>query len=90
MKIRATFIFISQAMISLPAMAYVGPGMAGGVIASTLGFLGAIFLLLFGIIYYPLKRALKNRKKNQHSPDQEIDKKRDIDAKRESTEESDG
>ena len=84
MAIRLAVAVISLLMISLPAAAYVGPGMAGGVIASILGFLGAIFLLFFGIIYYPLKRALKNRKKNQNSPDQEIG------IESSSTEESDG
>lgn len=42
--------------------AYIGPGMGGGVIAITLGFIGAIFLALFGILYYPIKRAIKKRR----------------------------
>ncbi len=45
------------------AYAYIGPGMGGGVFAAVLGVLGAILLALFGIIYYPIKRMLKNRKK---------------------------
>ena len=45
------------------AYAYIGPGMGGGVFAAALGVLGAILLALFGIIYYPIKRMLKNRKK---------------------------
>ena len=36
--------------------------MGGGVIAITLGFIAAIFLALFGILYYPIKRALKRRR----------------------------
>ena len=50
-------------MISSPVAAYIGPGMAGGVTATVLGFIGAILLLLFGILYYPIKRMLKNRTK---------------------------
>ena len=50
-------------LISLPAHAYVGPGMAGGVIAAVFGFIAAFFLALFGILYYPIKRAIQNRKK---------------------------
>ena len=50
-------------IISSPASAYIGPGMGGGVIAAVLGVLGAILLALFGILYYPIKRMLKNRKK---------------------------
>ena len=50
-------------LISNPASAYIGPGMGGGVIAAVLGVVGSILLALFGILYYPIKRMLKNRKK---------------------------
>ena len=36
--------------------------MAGGVIAAIIGFFAAILLALWGVLYYPIKRALKNRK----------------------------
>lgn len=42
-------------LISMPSYAYIGLGMGGRVIA-------AILLGLWGILYYPIKRALKNRK----------------------------
>ena len=42
--------------------AYIGPGMAGGVIAAIFGLIAAFFLGLWGILYYPIKRAFKNRK----------------------------
>lgn len=45
-----------------PVYAYVGPGMGGGLIATILGILLAILLSIFGILYYPIKRFLKNRK----------------------------
>ena len=54
-------------IISSPASAYIGPGMGGGVIAGVLGVIGAFLLALFGILYYPIKRALKNRKKTDKS-----------------------
>ncbi len=53
----SSFLFL----IPLSSHAYIGPGMGGGVIAITLGFIGAIFLALFGILYYPIKRAFKKR-----------------------------
>ena len=53
-------------LISLPAHAYVGPGMAGGVIAAVFGLITAFFLALFGILYYPIKRAIQNRKKRNN------------------------
>ena len=41
---------------------YIGPGMGGGVIAAIFGIIAAFFLGLWGILYYPIKRALKNKK----------------------------
>ncbi len=55
-------LFLSLFLISLPSYAYIGPGMGGGVIAAIVGFFAAILLGLWGILYYPIKRALKNRK----------------------------
>ena len=46
----------------MPSYAYIGPGMGGGAIAAIIGFFAAILLGLWGIIYFPIKRALKNRK----------------------------
>tara|TARA_Y100000385_G_C12809559_1_gene515469 strand:+ start:351 stop:536 length:186 start_codon:yes stop_codon:yes gene_type:complete len=59
-KINLIIVLLS---ISSPVVAYIGPGMGGGVIAAVLGVVGAILLALFGILYYPIKRMLKNRKK---------------------------
>ena len=54
--------FIFLLLISLPSHAYIGPGMAGGVIAAIVGFFVAILLVIWGVLYYPIKRALKKRK----------------------------
>jgi hypothetical protein len=54
--------FIFLLLISLPSHAYIGPGMGGGVIAAIVGFFVAILLGIWGILYYPIKRALKKRK----------------------------
>ena len=56
-------LIIALLIISSPAFAYIGPGMGGGVIAAVLGVIGAVFLALFCILYYPIKRMLRNRKK---------------------------
>ena len=61
-------------LISLPSYAYIGPGMGGGVIAAIIGFFAAILLGLWGILYYPIKRTLKNRKDKKMSL-QKSDKK---------------
>ena len=44
---------------------YIGPGMSGGVIAAIFGIIAAFFLGLWGILYYPIKRAFKNKNKNK-------------------------
>ena len=58
-------IFISINIFNLSPFAYIGPGMGGGVIAAIFGIIAAFFLGLFGILYYPIKRAFKNRKKKK-------------------------
>ena len=59
------FIFISIIFSnSSQLFAYIGPGMGGGVIAAIFGIIAAFFLGLWGILYYPIKRAFKNKKKN--------------------------
>lgn len=62
-----SILYISLFLISLPSYAYIGPGMGGGVIAAIVGFFAAILLGLWGILYYPIKRALKNRKNKKMS-----------------------
>ena len=57
--ILTTFLFF----ISIThAYAYLGPGMAGGVIVASLGIIFAILAMLFGLIFFPLKKFLKKRK----------------------------
>ena len=57
--------------------AYIGPGMGGGVIAAIFGIIAAFFLGLWGILYYPIKRAFKNKKKkNTLSKNKNNSKKR--------------
>ena len=62
-----SILFLSLCLISFSSYAYIGPGMGGGVIAAIIGFFAAILLGLWGILYYPIKRALKNRKDKKKS-----------------------
>ena len=69
-----SILFLFLFLVSIPSYAYLGPGMGGGAIAAILGFFAAIFLGLWGILYYPIKRALKNRKdKKNQSKDMDDD-----------------
>ena len=62
-----SILLLSIVLISFPSYAYIGPGMGGGVIAAIIGFFAAVLLGLWGILYYPIKRALKNRKDKKMS-----------------------
>ena len=52
---------------ALPALAhaYVGPGAGLSAIGSILAFLGAIFLLIVGFFWYPIKRLIKGKRGNK-------------------------
>ncbi len=58
-----------------PFFAYIGPGMGGGVIAAISGIIAAFFLGLWGILYYPIKRAFKNRNKKKILSKNKVKKK---------------
>jgi ATP/ADP translocase len=53
---------VAIGFVANPAYSYVGPGLGAGVIASILGVIGAGFLALFSLVYYPFKRLIKKRK----------------------------
>ena len=56
--------------------AYLGPGMGGGFIAATIGIIIAIFALLFGILWFPIKRFFNKKKKDkEESPKINLDNK---------------
>ena len=45
------------------AQAYVGPGVGLSALGSVLAFIGAVFLLIVGFLWYPIKRLLRGRPK---------------------------
>ena len=52
------------------ADAYVGPGLGAGTIGVILGIIGSLFIALFAIIWYPLKRLFKKKKKQSQETKQ--------------------
>ena len=52
-----TFVFIPQV-----AFAYIGPGLALGTIALTLGIVAVLLLAILAVLYYPVKKMIKNIK----------------------------
>jgi O-antigen/teichoic acid export membrane protein len=55
------------------AYAYIGPGAGAGTIAVVLGVLASICLAFIAIIWYPIKRLFKRRRKSsgESEPDSE-------------------
>lgn len=44
---------------------YIGPGLGGGIITAVLGFFTSIFLALFAIIWYPIKKVVEKFKRKR-------------------------
>lgn len=61
LNVLATFVLVFLAFAG-SAEAYIGPGVGVGTIGVVLGILGSLFLALFAVVYYPLKRAFKKSK----------------------------
>ncbi len=61
---KKTIFLLLLGLSCTPAYAYIGPGIGTGVIASVLGVLSSLILLVIGLIYYPIKRMLKKRKQS--------------------------
>ncbi len=71
MKLFVILINVTLLFYSNNANAYLGPGLGGGVIAATIGIIVAIFAALFGLIWFPVKRLLKNRKEKKEQRQQD-------------------
>jgi len=62
MKLPRVLPLIGTAMLlgfSTPALAYMGAGAGLSAIGSILSFVGVFLLMLFGFVWYPLKRRFK-------------------------------
>lgn len=64
MRLKLFQLVVATALVlsSPSALAYIGPGMGGGIIAAIIGIIGTILLALFAILYYPIKRMFKKKK----------------------------
>lgn len=56
-------------MISI--LAYAGPGAGLSAIGALLALLGGILIAIVGFVWYPMKRLLARRKKEQANPKDE-------------------
>ncbi|MCP4598047.1 hypothetical protein [Neptuniibacter sp.] len=56
------YLLIALTFLATPASAYLGPGMGAGAFGVFLGIIASLFIAIFAIVWYPLKRYLKKRK----------------------------
>ncbi|WP_265570160.1 hypothetical protein [Sphingomicrobium nitratireducens] len=54
-----TALVLAATVLPAPAHAYMGVGAGLSALGSTLSFLGILLLMLFGFVWYPVKRMLK-------------------------------
>lgn len=54
---------LSFALLPAAAQAYIGPGVGAGALGAVVGVIGAVFLAIFAVLWYPIKRMLKGKKK---------------------------
>ncbi|MEX2150326.1 MAG: hypothetical protein WD793_08915 [Steroidobacteraceae bacterium] len=60
--------------VVIPAEAYVGPGAGITLIGAVIGLVSAIFLALFAVLRWPIRRYLARRKAAKESPAAPSDK----------------
>ncbi|WOH39211.1 hypothetical protein RI844_08300 [Thalassotalea fonticola] len=66
-----TFLLLALIAMSLPAYGYVGPGSGLSAIGTVIAFLGAIILMFFGLLWYPMKKIYRRIK---GTPEEETEK----------------
>ena len=54
---------LSFALLPAAAQAYIGPGVGAGALGAVVGVIGAVFLAIFAVLWYPIKRMMKGKKK---------------------------
>jgi hypothetical protein len=57
-----TLAALAGLLVPTPAYAYIGPGLGAGAIAAVLAVLGSIFLAIFAVVYYPIRRLIRKRR----------------------------
>ena len=61
-KIDSLIVIIFLTFFSTEAHAYIGPGLALGAIVLTIGIVVLLLLAMIAILYYPIKKMIKNIK----------------------------
>lgn len=66
---KKSFFWLSPVFLGIvlpnSALAYIGPGAGLTAIGTVVAVIGAIFLMVVGFIWYPVKRVLRGRKRTK-------------------------
>ena len=62
---KLTFLFSLFILTPFTAYSYIGPGMSGGIFTAIIGILIAVLMAIVGIVWFPIKRFFKKKKKNR-------------------------
>ncbi len=57
-------------LLSSQAFAYIGPGAGIPIIGSLLGMVVTVVLVIAAILFWPIRKILKKKKKNQNKREQ--------------------
>lgn len=74
-KLGKTTVPAAMAMVALgeaPAHAYMGAGAGLSALGSMISFLGVLFLMVFGFVWFPLKRAIKKATGKDEQPSETV------------------
>lgn len=63
------YLFLFVTIGSSQAHAYIGPGAGVGVALGAIMLLAGVFFLLLALIWFPLKRKIRSKKKKFHLDD---------------------
>jgi hypothetical protein len=55
----ASVVFMIVFLMPAVSFGYVGPGLGAGTVGVVLGAIASVFLALFAVIWYPIKRLIK-------------------------------
>jgi hypothetical protein len=62
---RCVLMIILVCLISRPAAAYIGPGAGLSAIGAVLAIIAAVIVAIFGFLWYPIRRLMRNMRKNK-------------------------
>lgn len=54
-------------LVQLPAFAYIGPGAGIPFIGSFIGFVVTVILIIMAILFWPIRKLLKNKRNKKNS-----------------------